>query len=110
MSALQKAHDVWGEQALEKGLRESVRWRALVLLDAARPEYLSDAALFACFGVGWPGLSRDTLRREIDYLRLRGLLTSSNDGPDWILGLTRDGIDLVEYTVPCDPGIARPTR
>ncbi|EME4037049.1 hypothetical protein VYM13_004930, partial [Escherichia coli] len=29
---------------------------------------------------------------------------------DWFADLTRLGVDLVEYTVECGPGIARPEK
>jgi len=30
--------------------------------------------------------------------------------PAWFGKLTREGVDVVEYTVLCDPGIARPRK
>lgn len=29
---------------------------------------------------------------------------------DWAAELTRYGVDIVEYTIGCEPGIARPPR
>ena len=48
------------------------------------------------------------LRRELDYLMECGLLTVAEDYEVWRLKLTRHGIDLVEYTTPCPPGVGRP--
>lgn len=51
------------------------------------------------------------LRRELDYLRDRNLVTiKGEDQPFWSADLTRYGVDIVEYTVECHPGIARPPK
>ena len=96
--------------ALERALRESLRWHVLEVLDAARPDWLSELILLASFSSGWPGVTRDTLRREVDYLRLAGLLTVEVNTQGWLLKPTREGVDVVEYTVGCPAGIARPVK
>jgi len=52
------------------------------------------------------------IRRELDYLEDRELLAveRSRVVPVWSAKINRLGVDLVEYTVPCDPGIARPEK
>jgi hypothetical protein len=37
------------------------------------------------------------------------VLTNRN-GPVWSAELTHHGVDIVEYTVDCFPGIARPPK
>ena len=58
-----------------------------------------------------PDASPIEVRRELDYLGDRKLVELRKDpaGP-WWGGLTRYGTDLAEYTVDCDPGIARPKK
>ena len=60
----------------------------------------------------FPDMSPDELRRELDYLRDRGLVTIKTppDGSAWRCDLTRYGIDVAEYTVDVEPGIARPEK
>ncbi len=61
-------------------------------------------------GVPLP-VTQHELRRELDYLEERGLVKLRNQNTGvWFGELTRDGIDVVEYTVECDPGIARPQK
>jgi hypothetical protein len=56
-------------------------------------------------------ITRLELRRELDYLEERELLEiSGRDSVQWNAKLTRVGVDLVEYTIPCEPGIARPQK
>ena len=42
----------------------------------------------------------------------RGLVTITGRDlqPQWFCKLDRYGIDVVEYTVACEPGIARPAK
>ena len=51
------------------------------------------------------------MRRELHYLEERDLVDIVRpEGGLWNASLTRDGIDLVEYTCECEPGIARPQK
>lgn len=108
MGALRKAGSSWQQDVLERSLREALRWRVLEVLDVARPHWLAEVVLLAGFAVGWPGVTKEVLRRELDYLELRQLLSLNRSEPDWQAKLTREGVDIVEYTVDCEPGIARP--
>ena len=47
-----------------------------------------------------------------DYLAERDLITITGRDmqPQWFCKLDRYGMDVVEYTVPCEPGIARPNK
>ena len=49
--------------------------------------------------------------RELDYLADRDLLEVRKEpGGRWHAELARYGVDVVEYTVDCDPGIGRPAK
>ncbi|MNP80095.1 hypothetical protein D3C76_1780910 [compost metagenome] len=51
------------------------------------------------------------LRRELDYLSDRSLVTlKKSPAGVWICGLTHYGVDIAEYTIDCNPGIARPEK
>jgi hypothetical protein len=97
--------------ALERARREESRWRILKGLDIGRPYPVSETILFRLLDDVHLPLPPVAVRRELDYLEERGLLrVLDRDGAVWSAELTRDGIDVVEYTVTCDPGIARPPQ
>ena len=100
-----------GEIDLEKARREEIRWRLLKALDAGRPHSVTEALLLAVLDDVHLTVTELELRRELDYLRDRGLVTIKGEADnDWQADLTRDGIDVVEYTVEVEPGIARPPK
>lgn len=94
----------------EKFRRELIRWQILVTLNVSRPDAAYDALLLAVIRREFPDATRREVRREADYLADRKLVVvaPSPDDAEWRCDITRDGVDVVEYTVECDPGIARP--
>ncbi len=98
---------------MERNQREEARWRILKVLDIGRPSPVAETLI-------WRHLTGDLklpitphgVRRELDYLEERGLvkIAGRGDSPLWLAEMTRDGIDVVEYTVGCDAGIARPPK
>ena len=92
----------------ERKRREHIRWMSLQHVDAARPQQMADAALLPLIQAVYSDAGARELRRELDYLMVCGLLTITEDHEAWRLKLTREGIDLVQYTTPCPPGIGRP--
>lgn len=96
-------------EQLERALREETRWRILVALNAGRPRPVSESLILRVLGDLSLQQTPTTLRRELDYLAGRSLVElSGKDGHVWTAVLTSLGVDVVEYTVPCHPGIARP--
>ncbi|MDR0716491.1 MAG: hypothetical protein LBF50_03615 [Azoarcus sp.] len=97
---------------MEKIRRESMRWHILKALNPKRSYPVSELFIFNYLHdiAGLDGVTRRELRRELDYLELRGLATleKSLSKKPWRAGLTSCGVDIVEYTVECRPGIARP--
>jgi len=89
-----------------------LRWVLLLTLNNARPLGAGPDILL---GVVQKALFPDStiieIRRELDYLQSRGLV-SVTDQPNgaWSAKLERYGVDVSEYTVDCDPGIARPKK
>lgn len=96
---------------LQRTRRESLRWLIVLTLNHARPVGSFEGPILSVARSEYPDATAHELRRELDYLSDRQLveLAKYPDGR-WFADLTRTGVDLAEYTVPCEPGIARPER
>lgn len=96
---------------IEKARREHLRWLILSTLNAARPIGANEYLILSVVRDVIPDVTGRDLRRELDYLEERRLARiTAKESPTWMADLTRDGIDVVEYTVECEPGIARPPK
>jgi hypothetical protein len=96
---------------LEKARREELRWMILRGLHAAQPVGTTEVILMKAVEPVCPDVTVNEIRRELNYLEERDLVTVSNmDSPVWFAKINRHGIDIVEYTVSCHPGIARPKK
>ncbi len=94
---------------LEQKQREEARWRVLRVLDAGRPIAVSETIVWRVLADIKLALTLNALRRELSYLRDRGLVEiEGEDNDTWYARLTASGVDVVEYTAPAPPGIARP--
>ncbi len=90
---------------------ERLRWLILESLNGARPIGTSETILLAMIQTEIPDLDKKELRLELDYLAERKLIKLERDkGRAWFADLNRYGIDIVEYTLPCEPGISRPDQ
>jgi hypothetical protein len=95
----------------EKARRENIRWYLLLTLNSARPLGTSEAVILTTVQGIVPDVTPREIRNELDYLHHRDLIVlERRDTPVWHAELSRMGIDVVEYTVTCDPGIARPQK
>jgi len=95
---------------LDKARRETNRWLILQCLECARPLGAGEALLLTALA-DTVKITQLELRRELDYLQERELVEiHGRNSPQWTAKLTRAGIDVVEYTVDCEPGIARPQK
>lgn len=94
-----------------KARREHLRWLILLTLNNARPIGAFEGPILSVAQSEYPDATALELRRELDYLDDRELVEISRK-PDgrWFAELTRYGVDVAEYTVDCDPGIARPGK
>lgn len=97
------------EHDLAKAKREQLRWQILMTLNAGRPVSLNEQFILGVVSDLPLDVTPLELRRELDYLEERGLVKLVRKQL-WTADLTRDGVDVVEYTVDCDPGIARPRK
>lgn len=91
--------------------REHMRWVLILTLNNARPMGCYDSVALATIQGVYPDATELEVRRELDYLAERELidLDKKPDGR-WIAKLNRLGVDLAEYTIDCEPGIARPEK
>jgi hypothetical protein len=95
---------------LSKARCEELRWLILLALNAARPVGTSEVIIRRAIDPVVPGVTDYEIRRELDYLAARKLIELERDRAVWFSKINRNGIDVVEYTVSCDPGIARPAK
>lgn len=91
--------------------RESMRWYLLLALYNGSPEAICEELLLQTMAGIWPDVTAIEVRRELDYLEARRLVALRKEASGrWWGDLTRYGVDIAEYTVDCDPGIARPKK
>lgn len=96
---------------IAKRRREHIRWILLRALDNARPEGTTDGVLVATIQGLYMDATQQEIRRELAYLEDRKLVEiSARHTGTWQAELARYGVDIVEYTVECEPGIARPPK
>lgn len=91
--------------------REGLRWLILLALNHARPSPLHEAVVLSAAQAVYGDATALELRREMDYLADRDLVKlDKQPSGAWLADLTRYGTDIVEYTIDCEPGIARPAK
>ena len=96
---------------IAKRRREHIRWILLRALDNARPEGTNEGVLLMTLQGLYSDTTQQEIRRELSYLEDRRLVVVTNRHSGfWHAELTRYGVDIVEYTVPCEPGIACPPK
>jgi len=96
---------------IEKSRRETLRWLILVTLNAARPRDAGERMTHETVRQELPDVTVRELRQQLDYLAERELIRlEGRNGSAWRAKLTRYGVDIVEHTVDCEPGIARPQK
>jgi len=91
--------------------REALRWLILLTLNNARPIGAFEGVVLSVAQSEYPDATALELRRELDYLHDRELVKiDKQPNGKWFAELTRFGVDVAEYTVICEPGIARPAK
>ena len=96
---------------MDKIRRESMRWNLMLALNKGRPCTSNERFLLAVMQAIYPDATALELRRELDYLADRRMVELVKEpSGTWFGDLTRLGVDVVEYTVDCGPGIARPQK
>ncbi len=97
-----------GAIKLAKTRRESLRWLFIRFLHADMRYAGTDIALFNHALTEYPDATRAEVRRELHYLFLAKILVLTEKKERWRLQLTKEGVDIAEYTIHCPPGIWRP--
>jgi hypothetical protein len=91
--------------------RESMRWNILLTLNNARPIGAYEELVLSTIQAIYPDATALEMRRELDYLDDRSLVDLKKEPSGrWFADVTRYGVDIAEYTVDCQPGIARPVK
>lgn len=91
--------------------RETMRWNILLILNNGRPNPTYEGLVLSTMQVIFADATALEVRREMDYLDERALIKVRREpSGNWFCELTRDGVDVVEYTVDCDAGISRPAK
>lgn len=95
----------------EKARREGMRWHLINTLNKARPYTSSETFLLDVMRGIYPDVTALELRQQLEYLQDRRLLdlTKQPSGM-WFADLNRLGVDIAEYTIDCQAGIARPEK
>ncbi len=94
---------------LDRARREELRWLILRTLYAAQDVGTTEAIIRNAIEPCVPDVTVTEIRKGLDYLEERKLVAvSDRHRPVWFAKINRYGIDLVEYTVAVEPGIARP--
>lgn len=96
---------------IEKSRREGMRWYLLVAMNRAEPLGCADAMLKTIMDDIYGDVTPSELHQQLSYLEKRKMveITKKTDG-HWHGRCTALGIDIVDYTVECRAGIARPTK
>ncbi|MFT0531615.1 hypothetical protein ACMHYJ_02100 [Castellaniella hirudinis] len=96
---------------MARARREGLRWIILLTLNNARPIGAYEGLVLTVVQAEYPDATPLELRRELDYLHDRRLVEIKKEpSGKWHAALTRLGTDITEYTVDCEPGIARPQK
>ena len=96
---------------MSKARRESMRWLILLTLNNARPLGAYEQLILTVARAEYPNATELEIRKELRYLADRVLVAIKEEPTGkWRCELTRHGVDLAEYTVDCQPGIARPEK
>src|SRR5690242_11031545 len=91
--------------------RESIRWYIILALYNARPEELAEEVIQSVIRGLYPDATPIEARREMEYLADRKLINIRKEPSGrWWGDITRYGTDIAEYTIDCEPGIARPQK
>lgn len=92
-----------------KQRHERIRWFLLRALHVSRPDGAYLHPLLDVVRSVYHDATEQEIKRELTYLQDRHLVELKVDPTvTWYAKLCRHGVDLVEYTIDCEPGIARP--
>lgn len=95
----------------ELAKKENGRWTILVAVSAGGHLGATEDMILGALRPSWLDVHRNWVRDQLAYLEARGLVMCGKAPlKPWRVTLTRHGHDVVDYTVDCEPGIARPAK
>jgi len=95
----------------ELAKKENGRWIILTAVHAGGHLGATDDMILAALLPSWLDVHRNWVRDELAYLESRKLVdVERHPIKPWRVTLSRHGRDIVDYTVDCEAGIARPAR
>lgn len=98
-------------EALDAAKTRHLRWSILVVVERCRPEPVPASLIGAVLNEQALSTAARDLHRDLDYLRLHGLILLEERPTGVIVAtMTAAGVNVVEYTIDCPPGIGRPKR
>ena len=98
-------------ETMRRARRETLRWLLLVTLNVTRPETASITLVKPVLMATYSDITDAEIKRELCYLEDRELVRITRDPlGNWDSRITRHGVDIVEYTIPVEPGIIRPRK
>ncbi len=94
---------------LAKIRREDIRWHLLQAVNLSRPVGIYTEPLLVIVRAVYPDATHHEVRLALGCVEGRGVVRGER-GPRGRGGggLTRTGIDFVEYNIDAQPGVARP--
>ena len=96
---------------MEKARREGMRWQLLNVLHKAMPYTTSEQFLLDVMRGIYPNVTALEVRQQLEYLADRRLVEIDKQPHGvWFADINRLGVDIVEYTIDCQAGIARPEK
>lgn len=95
----------------DRSRREFIRWILLLAANINLPTHSTLRFLHQVVQGEYPDATELEVRRALDYLESRDLVKIMTSPVGHVTAdLTRYGIDVAEYTIDCEPGIARPSK
>jgi hypothetical protein len=91
--------------------RDAMRWYILLTLYNAQPTGCYEELILSTISAMYEDATALEVRNQITYLAERELVRLRREPAGrWFGQLSRFGVDIVEYTIDVEPGIARPVK
>lgn len=94
---------------IDKARREGIRWNTLNILHKSSPYPITETFLLDVLKGIYPDITALELRQQLKYLEGYIDLDKKPYGV-WMVKIDHKGTDIVEYTIDCPVGIARPEK
>ncbi len=96
---------------IDETMLPSVRWDILRTLQVGGHLGATETMVRRAIEADYLAVTKKFVRDQFAYLEERGLIkVQRSEIQAWRAVLARFGWDIVQYQVPCDPGIRRPPR